>query len=805
MAVANQETGTITQGPRALEHFTDRDEAVQRFLQYVNQDPPQQTILFFYGVGGIGKSLLLQFLRKHCCRPLTDWETPQHVGYASLRKAYDTHAITFPNTILDFGMQPNAEDHPQQAMGALLMLRHALSGDQLRFPLFDFAVIWYLHQTKSLSSARIASLFPDELTALGGIVDAISKHSYGTLATAVINVFSKHFKERAIAYWHKRHLAPAAVERIQALETPREVLEELPACFAADLKAGMTGTNAPKRVILFFDTHEAFWGDERGLGDAQHHRRDEWFRYLLTTLQPQDRIVIVIAAQQPPRWSKAPKYAISDDDVDYRLIGNLTEDHANEYLRNADIKDTAMRQAACSLAQVEPGQIHPLFLGLCTDIILEATRRGITLTPEDFAKSPRITNVGRTLTDRLLKCVDQETADAAHVLSACRAFDRNIYLTLARELHFHATEQAFQQLTSFSFVSPAEGRPLGPFRIHELLRRLLHENNDDREQTANTVLEGYYRHIGGPAGTAEAIYHATRQDPIRGVREWVTIFDAALWSSDYACCQALLAVRGAMGVKGPLETGMLTRCEADFLSARARYVESDREYQRSLKHFEHAKRENDTLELTKHLALLHLNYGTLQSERSQFEKAATSFTTVINLCNGAHRDAKDDIELGDLEGEAYLGLGDVYIWQAKSQPAIENYATAVTICSATPGQEPKAGASQHCAHNQPSTAPSCKQQRKSERKSSSSTWDPISVRSTALSSAAVTMSSSPSRRTSSRSAVPKTSAASSPNGAKNGTNAMQHGPTAAFKFLKDAPASSDTSCSSTTSVTTPAA
>src|SRR5271169_4638853 len=103
-------------------------------------------------------------------------------------------------------MQPHGQDQPQAPELGLLMLRRGLSGDHLRFPLFDFACIWYLHKTKQLSHARLASLFPsDELTMLGAIADAVSKHPFGAVATAVMNVFGEHFKDRALMYWKKRN------------------------------------------------------------------------------------------------------------------------------------------------------------------------------------------------------------------------------------------------------------------------------------------------------------------------------------------------------------------------------------------------------------------------------------------------------------------------------------------------------------------------------------------------------------------------------------------------------------------------
>ncbi len=674
---------TITDESRALEYFTDRLEAVNRFNQYVNQETPEPRFLFFYGVGGVGKSLLLRFLRKYCCRLLTGWEGLKDVEYTSIQRAYDTTANSLPSAFLDFGMQPHGEQRPQDPELGLLMLRRDLRCDQFRFPLFDFACIWYLHKTKQLSRDRLASLFPsDELTMLGAIADAVSHHPFGTVATAVMNVFGKHFKDRALIYWKKRNLEAADVQRIQDLgeEQPELIIDELPACFAADLNSSMRLPASPKRVILFFDTHEAFWGQrKRDLGELEYHRQDQWFRRLLSTLQAESGIVVVVAAQEIPLWSKARKFPVPESKVEYRLIGNLSEQNAQEYLQRAKIDDATMRGVVCRSAEVEPGQVHPLFLGLCADIILEAAQSGVVLGPDEFAKSPKAADIGPALVARLIRYADPDTADAVRSLSACRAFDRDIYFELADGVRFHGTGATFRKLTSFSFVSPAEGRPVGSYRIHELLRKLIHDSNDDLERRANEVLERYYRGLAGPAARAEAIYHATRLDRKRGVREWVEVFDWALWTSDYSLCRALLGLRGALGIKGHLESGMLARCEADFLRTRALYSESDREYKRARKLFDHAKREADSLELQKHLALLLNSHGSLQSELSQFSEGIASYKKVLEICDRAPEAANDDVELYVLKADAHLGLGDANIWLAKSKAAIDSYSAGTAI------------------------------------------------------------------------------------------------------------------------------
>ena len=53
---------------RKLQLFTDRHEFTRRFAFYLNEDPPREQILYFFGDGGNGKSLLLKHLQYHCCK-----------------------------------------------------------------------------------------------------------------------------------------------------------------------------------------------------------------------------------------------------------------------------------------------------------------------------------------------------------------------------------------------------------------------------------------------------------------------------------------------------------------------------------------------------------------------------------------------------------------------------------------------------------------------------------------------------------------------------------------------------------------
>ena len=47
------EPQTVTEGDRALLLFTDRYQLTRLFAQYLNEEPPRNTILFFMGMAAM--------------------------------------------------------------------------------------------------------------------------------------------------------------------------------------------------------------------------------------------------------------------------------------------------------------------------------------------------------------------------------------------------------------------------------------------------------------------------------------------------------------------------------------------------------------------------------------------------------------------------------------------------------------------------------------------------------------------------------------------------------------------------------
>lgn len=93
----------------------------------------------------------------------------------------------------------------------------------------------------------------------------------------------KELQEWFTLYKIRRGLDRQQIERIQRMEPEQELMAELPRFFAEDLNLAMTMEGAPARVLLFFDTHEAFWGQQRDLANEIYFERDDRFRRMLVS------------------------------------------------------------------------------------------------------------------------------------------------------------------------------------------------------------------------------------------------------------------------------------------------------------------------------------------------------------------------------------------------------------------------------------------------------------------------------------------------------------------------------------------
>ena len=676
---------------RALALFTDRLGERRLFLHYLHAPTPPERMLFFHGDGGNGKSLLLRLLEARYCRRLyvADWQrlnalTDDREFVERFDALVADPGATEPVACVyhDFDAPPSGEDDPRGDWTAPLMIRRELGQLGLKLPLFDFALMLFLHRTGRLSADGIRSLFPQEEADLAGsLYELIASPEipFAGLAVKVLGLFAKHFKTDLALRWARRGLDAVRLTAIQRMDPRTELRDALPRLLGESINAAMQEPDAPPRLVLLFDTHESFWGARRHQDSAHDSfEHDEWLRALLAELyRPNHGVVVALAGREPPRWQEAGESPIPRDCLDTQLVGHLEPADARDYLRRAlapepdlgteaeDPRAAALHEAMVRYTQIEPGQVHPLYLGLAADLVLRARLSGEDLAADAFApETAAHPDLGRALVVRLLRYCPPEVEDAVKALASARQFDRALYLGLGQGLHFNATASAFDGLVGFSFVRPSGQPGQGRYRIHSLLRRLLAELAPERTREAHAELEAIYRvrieaePAGSPEPIAEAIYHANRQDWERGYREWVAVMDDALGNARYALGEALAALRSEMRLETHSARGNLARRVGVLASelsrhriAKAAFLESIADFDRGL------ERTPDDAELhnEKRIALSRL--GELRAILSDHAGAERAYTDAIAAYGEALRRAPDHVDAHMNKGTALSMLG----------------------------------------------------------------------------------------------------------------------------------------------------
>jgi tetratricopeptide (TPR) repeat protein len=675
---------SITLLGRAIDHFTDRRAAIRRYASLLNDDPPGNSVVYFHGDGGNGKSLLLRFLRAQCSQRLTpdNWRYLKRLRdddafVANLTEALD--AQTVPTAATDF------ERGTEDILGRLRDLRTDLARSGFRFPHFDYACIDYWQANGVKSEAEIKAFFPTEeldfVAAALGFAGAVAP--YGQLVAGIATLFNRHFGGQVTRGRYRRGLDEDLFRDMQRWDRRTELLDHLPRYFAADLNAQMRDRREDERVVLFFDGHERFWGSVRNVVPAENPDRDQWLRSLLNRLDLTAGIVVVVAGREVPPWQ--PGTDAVHFDLEPHHVEEFTDVDAAAYLGRFPAIDPVLYRPLLDLARVGsgPDHVHPLYLGLAADVVLAAHRRGARLTPDQLAPSLSRTDRPRELVRRLWQYVDPESRDAIRALSAGRSFDWPVYRRLDQALGLGASQARFRVLTAFSFVRPVPGTEKPTYRIHALMRQLLREEPLPILRAAHEEMEGYYRERDDPVARAEAIYHANQVDWERGVAEWVNRFKDALGQSCYDECRALADVREELVIEGFLWIGRTATVMGAFANGLARYAEAEVAYREAISACEEAvQHDADVAGGHYMLAATHRLLGDLLAVQARYEEADAAYRESLAAFDAALQLAPNDPKVLKYKGVAHEQLGLLLAGQSRHEEADAAYRESLIDYSA---------------------------------------------------------------------------------------------------------------------------
>jgi tetratricopeptide (TPR) repeat protein len=469
-----------TSRPRAAhDRFTNRVDETRRFLELLNapQGAPLP-LLMFYGVGGAGKSSLLDHLQQECERYRVPWAAVNLAETPAFEQA-------LPKLASDLGVRYGWK--LPQFERTRLVLGAKEAGEINEGEVAQKGLEFMLKEVPGLVKevvgfTPLAAFMP--FVKLGGRL----------LGPAFDRAMENpSFRETVIRLGGQKEL-------IRLLQLSAEQLRlELARAFAADLIAALPERQGPVcKGVLFLDTHESLWRD--GQGGA--HSQDGWIRHLRQLLHDQG-VLLTMAGRDSLNWPEDWNETDSSGRrvwLEEHRMGGLTRRDATEFLRLADGGDLTMppelQEAILQASNETPhhdgsSAHHCYLLSLAAEIVANTkASEGRYPAPEELRVSG---DAGSALVARFLTSLhSQAMVEWLTELALSPCFDQAYALALDAERQHHNGRAGWNRLSQLSLVTERDD---GLLQLHKLLRAKLREQSSvGQAALVHQFAYGFWQH-----------------------------------------------------------------------------------------------------------------------------------------------------------------------------------------------------------------------------------------------------------------------------------------------------------------------
>ena len=419
--------------PMAETLFTDREVPTEAFGKahgYLceHRDERASSIINFYGVGGIGKSSLLNEIIRR------------------LEVPFECAKVDFANF---------------ESMGKMAILRSLatqLYGKKSRrfdFYAFRFALICYEEKTGiPMEKMDDRSSFLDGNPVAGLIVSVASATPFlGSIANAVSAL------DQGISTLHNAHEEKRLKSTLQGLENQQadEILAHLEDYFAADLNAAMEDGMDDGPITIFLDTYERF--TDNMLNNEASIREGE--RWLLHIIERVGGVLWVVAGREKLDWP-------ADFGVESHLIGELERKDSDEFLRKSGVAENLF-EGVYDLTQGTP-----VFLDLCVE-----KYRDLKANSDDEGASIQVSDLGsdtRDLVERYVRYMNDDIRHLAYMLACLgRWTDALAEYVGKRSEYAQYRKPLYDKLMRHTFITKNDEERS---YMHDVVREVLYSDMD---------------------------------------------------------------------------------------------------------------------------------------------------------------------------------------------------------------------------------------------------------------------------------------------------------------------------------------
>ena len=422
----------------ATREFTDRTDPIKAFHARFRKvlDESQSLLINYYGAGGVGKSALLEKIKKEFDAQQND--LPNAVClYHNFNNGTDMQSI-LDNWKRD--LQRHGCEFPFFETGEfVLSLKRGLNAKTLKRP----KVKTFIEKNQLLEfvQGKVQNLFGHADNVIDEspfeLIDLVKFLPYGSAVVSIMHIINDQLSKKEV---DRRLNAHSDLYRKlnETYHSPNiaDVEELLPELFAQDI---CDWANDSTRLIIFLDTYERVSSAMINFGELDEENRphDWWIRdnangrrgllFLLPTT------LWVIAGRNKLRWQGE-----ADAALEQHLIKALSEDDAHYFLTRAGVWSRELRDRIYRLTEG-----YPLYLDLCVDIYEQYIQR--------YEKVPTRDDFGQALDQivrRLLKYMDYDARSMVQCLSLLGTWTND----MARHLITDFNHNLYNEVKRFSFI-----------------------------------------------------------------------------------------------------------------------------------------------------------------------------------------------------------------------------------------------------------------------------------------------------------------------------------------------------------------